>query len=51
MEGNKNMSYNEALEKLKELAHEAGLGIKTFCLVYLNCLTVPEAIEKLRGVK
>jgi hypothetical protein len=42
------MTYDEALSKLRELSAEAGLGIKTFCLVFLNCETVPEAVEKIR---
>lgn len=42
------MNYDEALARIRELAFEAGLGIKTFCLVFLNCETVPEAVELVR---
>ena len=41
------MNYNEALQMIRAAATERDLGIKTYCLVYLNCLTVDEAIEKL----
>jgi hypothetical protein len=42
------MDYAKALAKLRELADEAGLGIKTFCLVFLDCETVPEAVAKVQ---
>jgi hypothetical protein len=41
------MTYDEALSVLNELAAHHGLRIKTYCLVYLNCLTVPEAAQKI----
>jgi hypothetical protein len=39
--------YDCLLSDLRKLADAAGLGIKTYCLVYLGCETVPEAIQKL----
>ncbi len=38
------VNYDEVLSQLRALADEAGLGIKTFCLVFLGCETVPEAV-------
>lgn len=45
------MTYDEALKQLRQSADERGLGIKTYCLVYLGCETVPEAAEKLIKAK
>lgn len=41
------MTYDEALADIRATAAKYDLGISTFCLVYLNCETVPEAVEKL----
>lgn len=41
------MTYDQALQMIREAAAERELGIKTYCLVYLDCLTVTEAVEKL----
>ncbi len=40
-------NYDDVLSLLRRLAHLAGLGIKTFCLVFLHSETVPDAIGKI----
>ena len=41
------MSYDDALQMIRKADTERDLGIKTYCLVYLDCLTVDEAVQKL----
>lgn len=41
------MTYEACLQMIQKAADERKLGIKTYCLLYLECLTVPEAVEKL----
>ena len=41
------MTYQSALEQIKVAAMQRRLGIKTYCLIWLGCATVPEAVAKL----